>query len=313
MCWAAGLLQCSEQQIYIELGAGKGFLALMLARATSARFFILNDIRSFQLKADRFLHRLREAGVKPVQLARIQVDLKDFVPLSCLQLPQFRHVPHACVQLTVQPNTDEQFLHSRQGLQQEAFPHGDAPRNPVGVGTDVHASQVQGTVSNAQDSVGSCSRPRKCQAGCLKMMGETGKGVSLESSSPCHFVARADVAGERGLSPHHFVAIGKHLCGAATDFALRSVFASKPRHGDASALHNPIKISGSEQACCVGVSIAPCCHFRCSWKAFVGKKAFQELGFGQRDFELMSWMSSALLFHWAARCMIKPLTHICKL
>lgn len=72
-----------------------------------------------------------------------------------------------------------------------------------------------------------------------------------------------------------FLAVGKHLCGAATDFALRSAefCASGP------APH------------CTGLAIATCCHFRCSWVHFFGQREFLAEGFTPEEFELVSYMS----------------------
>lgn len=40
-----------------------------------------------------------------------------------------------------------------------------------------------------------------------------------------------------------------------------------------------------------GLAIAPCCHHRCGWRAYVGKPWFRSHGFSDLDFELVSWMT----------------------
>lgn len=40
-----------------------------------------------------------------------------------------------------------------------------------------------------------------------------------------------------------------------------------------------------------GLAIAPCCHHRCGWRAYVGKPLFRRLGFSPQEFELISWMT----------------------
>lgn len=40
-----------------------------------------------------------------------------------------------------------------------------------------------------------------------------------------------------------------------------------------------------------GLAVATCCHHRCSWQHYVGKASFKELGFSPEDFEVMSWMT----------------------
>jgi len=46
-------VQNAEGRVYIEFGAGKGYLSSMLADASAARHFVLLDMRSFRMKADR--------------------------------------------------------------------------------------------------------------------------------------------------------------------------------------------------------------------------------------------------------------------
>lgn len=172
----------------VELGAGKGHLTLMLARYTESRAFVASDIRTFQLKADRHVRRLRDCGDKPLRFLRCLCDLKDFVVAGALK-----------------------DLLSEKGL----------------ASVDVAAVQ---------------QRPH--------------------GGTPPAALAAA-------------VGVGKHLCGVATDFALRALLE-----------HNPT-------VPLAGICIAPCCHFRCSWRAYVGKKTMLELGFSPRDFEIISWMASA--------------------
>ena len=84
----------------------------------------------------------------------------------------------------------------------------------------------------------------------------------------------------RGCDPlarqpdRRWVGFAKHLCGAATDFALRT---------------------GVEQdrAGCRGLGIATCCHHRCGWQSFTGKAWFLRHGFLPLEFELVSWMTGA--------------------
>ena len=72
-------------------------------------------------------------------------------------------------------------------------------------------------------------------------------------------------------------AIGKHLCGAATDFALRSlVGAAKPPPG----------------AAVDGVVIATCCHHKCDWRSYVNKAFMSAAGFSESDFDRLRCLSS---------------------
>lgn len=70
------------------------------------------------------------------------------------------------------------------------------------------------------------------------------------------------------------VGLSKHLCGAATDLTLRCILKNEvvPRID--------------------GVFIALCCHHRCEWKSFVGKKFFIDNFVSQKDFVLITKMAS---------------------
>ncbi|EFJ09751.1 hypothetical protein SELMODRAFT_427800 [Selaginella moellendorffii] len=67
------------------------------------------------------------------------------------------------------------------------------------------------------------------------------------------------------------VAVGKHLCGAATDMALRCC---------------------SQSSVVFGIGFATCCHHLCQWKAYVNKEFFQSMGLTKTDFEAVVWMTS---------------------
>lgn len=70
------------------------------------------------------------------------------------------------------------------------------------------------------------------------------------------------------------VGISKHLCGAATDLAIRCM--TRVRKPD------------QNQA----LVIAVCCHHRCTWRSFVGKKEFQRKSLTAKDFQLIIKMVS---------------------
>uniref|UniRef100_A0A182QDB4 tRNA:m(4)X modification enzyme TRM13 n=1 Tax=Anopheles farauti TaxID=69004 RepID=A0A182QDB4_9DIPT len=72
--------------------------------------------------------------------------------------------------------------------------------------------------------------------------------------------------------------IGKHLCGSATDLALRCLVRSRRANG-------ATRVKG-----CL---FALCCHHRCEWRTFAGKQFLREHGLGRVDFErimrMVSW------------------------
>ncbi|XP_061634553.1 tRNA:m(4)X modification enzyme TRM13 homolog isoform X7 [Phyllopteryx taeniolatus] len=122
------------------------------------------------------------------------------------------------------------------------------------------------------------------------------------------------------------VGVGKHLCGAATDLALRCLFptSSTPRQqagpprkrrkaspdsaaGDAPDPCGSRPARGpSEQGPCgssdprgsfgpsrvLGLAVALCCHHRCEWRHYVGQKFFSDLGLGPAEFSSFCRMSS---------------------
>lgn len=89
---------------------------------------------------------------------------------------------------------------------------------------------------------------------------------------------RADIADLRldavteCAGSERLVGVGKHLCGAATDLAIRCM------------LQEPQRMAG-----CV---VALCCHHRCDWRPFVGKDWFARNGLGRREFAVMTRLVS---------------------
>lgn len=83
--------------------------------------------------------------------------------------------------------------------------------------------------------------------------------------------------------PLDVVIISKHLCGGATDLALRSA-------SDAQ------RISGQIRA----IVIALCCHHRLMWNEYVGKEFFRRVHLTPKDFSLIrsltSWCTSDNLY-----------------
>ncbi|GMH33104.1 hypothetical protein BSKO_00938 [Bryopsis sp. KO-2023] len=106
-----------------------------------------------------------------------------------------------------------------------------------------------------------------------------------------------DVTGipEIGTAKSAWIGCGKHLCGAATDFTLRaslSGFSKQANSPEMSQGGNNLK----------GIAVATCCHHRCGWKSYVGKKLFREAGFSPQEFEMISWMTGwALCGHGSSK------------
>lgn len=71
------------------------------------------------------------------------------------------------------------------------------------------------------------------------------------------------------------VAVSKHLCGAATDLALRACVRATS--------------AGSHRI--TGVAFALCCHTVCSWDVYVNQAFMLEHGLGSEEFEVTSRMN----------------------
>lgn len=100
------------------------------------------------------------------------------------------------------------------------------------------------------------------------------------------------------------VAVGKHLCGGATDLALRCVtntlrvgrseeHSKQPEQKKMRTEDNP-----SQRASLAGVTIALCCHHRCSWDTYVGKGFMEKCGLSQREFALLCKLSGWTAATW---------------
>ncbi|XP_059529591.1 tRNA:m(4)X modification enzyme TRM13 homolog isoform X2 [Myotis daubentonii] len=109
------------------------------------------------------------------------------------------------------------------------------------------------------------------------------------------------------------VGIGKHLCGAATDLALRCLvetYGARREEGNEEPSAKRIKNSkadkdldaaagdggeglvAEEWSPVAGIVVALCCHHRCDWRHYVGKDYFRARGLGALEFHYFQRMSS---------------------
>ncbi|CAI7730459.1 unnamed protein product [Closterium sp. NIES-54] len=186
-----------EGRVYVELGAGRGYLTHMLCSCFHARHVVMVERRAYKFKADRALRKL-----SGVNLMRVRVDIAD--------------------------------------LQLAALP---------------------------------------------------------------------------GVKGRPLVAISKHLCGPATDLALRCCLnasqTSQPsqpvqqgqpseesqlNQGQQEPNQQGQQGQPSEErqqgARLAGLAIATCCHHLCDWESYVNPAFFTRLGFSPPDFAAVAWMSS---------------------
>jgi tRNA:m4X modification enzyme len=83
-----------------------------------------------------------------------------------------------------------------------------------------------------------------------------------------------DGAPER--APDTVIVLAKHLCGSATDMALRCA----------------IRCARAGNCKLGGLAMAPCCHHACSWTAFVNKDFLKVHGIGRRQFSILKRLAS---------------------
>lgn len=81
----------------------------------------------------------------------------------------------------------------------------------------------------------------------------------------------------------HVVGVSKHLCGAATDLAIRCLV-NDGSHAETNDSCIPGRVKG--------LVIALCCHHRCEWRSYVGKAFLLENGIGRDEFLLIKRMVS---------------------
>ncbi|VDI29464.1 tRNA:m4X modification enzyme [Mytilus galloprovincialis] len=93
------------------------------------------------------------------------------------------------------------------------------------------------------------------------------------------------------------VAVGKHLCGSATDLAVHCVTHTLTTEADG---EEPVEKKSKNDKCKKfgGLSIALCCHHRCQWKPYVGKAFFQKNGLSIKDFKILCKLSSWTAATW---------------
>ncbi|XP_040039257.2 tRNA:m(4)X modification enzyme TRM13 homolog [Gasterosteus aculeatus] len=100
------------------------------------------------------------------------------------------------------------------------------------------------------------------------------------------------------------VGVGKHLCGAATDLALRCLLETQRPGGEAEPPRKRLKTSEPEPppesgpgpdpglGPVLGLAVALCCHHRCEWRHYVGQQFFLQRGLGEAEFSAFCRMSS---------------------
>ncbi|XP_077219311.1 methyltransferase isoform X2 [Tasmannia lanceolata] len=86
------------------------------------------------------------------------------------------------------------------------------------------------------------------------------------------------------LSGIPYLAIGKHLCGPATDLTLRCCLPEQ---------YSQSKVSGLSINCNLkGIALATCCHHLCQWKHYINKRFLSSLAITKEEFHAITWFTS---------------------
>lgn len=81
-----------------------------------------------------------------------------------------------------------------------------------------------------------------------------------------------------------YLAIGKHLCGPATDLTLRCCLSEQCNQGSVQDCRSNANLKG--------LAIATCCHHLCQWKHYTNRKFMSDLGITKGQFHAMTWFTS---------------------
>jgi hypothetical protein len=261
------------------------------------------------LQADRRLRHIR--------LTRVAVDLKDAALLPLLQLHVGGCTPAAA---SSSGSVTAAAASSAEAAAPASAAIGDAPADG---GVDDGSTKQQQQQQQQQ-------QPKWKKANC------SFGGMISWRNHPHAAAAAAAAAQQQGMSgmsagqqqQQHvpWVVTGKHLCGAATDFALRACYnaitlrlarnssSTSQAHQEAVAAGandccsatQPATNSSSSSTCSSlaaveqpeqyplqGLAVATCCHHRCGWSAYVGKEVLAQHELGARDeFETVAWCTS---------------------
>ncbi|KAJ6334330.1 hypothetical protein OIU76_008174 [Salix suchowensis] len=81
-----------------------------------------------------------------------------------------------------------------------------------------------------------------------------------------------------------YLAIGKHLCGPATDLTLRCCLSEQCNQGSVQDCRSNANLKG--------LAIATCCHHLCQWKHYTNRKFMSDLGITKEQFHAITWFTS---------------------
>lgn len=245
-----GLLQNAEGRVYIEFGAGRGYLSSMLADASDARNFVLLDVRGFRNKADRSLRQLES-----LRLQRLRVDIKDFQPagvdgLNGGQAPWVATGKHLCGAAT-------------------DFTLRCVASSMHATGSHLHQAKTTEPQTAQPSAVDGAQSP----AIIAVDTDQSSEYISDLPNAPCH----GSIAMKLDRDRTDACSSDSAQFGSDVAEDAKSCCSRGAHTGDGAGVQ--------------GFAVATCCHHRCSWQHYVGKPLFQQLGFSPDEFEIISWMT----------------------
>ncbi|XP_020588649.1 tRNA:m(4)X modification enzyme TRM13 homolog [Phalaenopsis equestris] len=88
------------------------------------------------------------------------------------------------------------------------------------------------------------------------------------------------------LNGHPYLAVGKHLCGNATDLTISCCCCSPETNLSSIAFSSCCRLQG--------IALATCCHHLCQWKHYSNKRFFLDHGLTKQDFYAVTCSSWAV-------------------
>lgn len=102
-------------------------------------------------------------------------------------------------------------------------------------------------------------------------------------------IRHLNFAGMQEVVEKPVVCMSKHLCGVATDLSLRAITHTLPRGSIESEKE---LTAASVSPYFKGLAIALCCHHVCAWEDYVAPEFFEQQGFQDHEFPLLTSMTS---------------------
>jgi len=160
--------------------------------------------------------------------------------------------------------------------------HGDDPRVRPYKGT-LSTIEKQMYILNAEAIARSTAAAATATASSSSSSSDVGAAAAGAASAAA--ASDAPAGGHKKV-----VIMAKHLCGAATDLALRSLnafVAPSADGGDGSGSSSGAGGGAVLAARARGLAIATCCHHACNWRDYLGREWLAAQGVSPAEFDVM--------------------------